>query len=455
MAENKQNIIIKIIAILFLVIVFIFGAGTGYKYLLDVYHSKALAKKSLLGKVYGVYQMAQTDFVDDFYRRLDFIAVYGAVQKALGSQQVGDVVVDQYGIFHTVTAYEKVSDKNLQKYAEAMEVLNAKCEENGAKFLYVSLPSKLKPDTKFYLSSIPAYDNTLKMNEYVSEYGIDILKLDDSNLTQDYLRTDGYHYITDHHINTEMAFATAGLIADALNDRYGFNVDSDNKYLNWENYNKKVYEDRYLGSYGRQAGYTYTGMDDYVVMTPKFDTQMTVTTYNTDFSKESTKKGTFEEALIRKERLALEDGEPFAPAAYATYGEYGLVKIVNEKLAGKAPDILIVGTSQMLQLSVLSSNAYGSVTYVTLNLQEGKNIDVHKLIDNNDYDAVIYVSTNRALNSPSVKNSFDLDDDGEFDSMEANEKAEEQADIPQMDEEKKLLNDYFPRACCEGKDGAV
>ena len=79
-------------------------------------------------------------------------------------------------------------------------------------------------------------------------------------------------YKTDHHWTTEAGFYAYGKLEKYLVDRLDCEVDkriSDIRY-----YTTTSYEEWHLGSYGQRTGIYYSGIDDFKLILPDFETRL-------------------------------------------------------------------------------------------------------------------------------------------------------------------------------------
>ena len=153
-------------------------------------------------------------------------------------------------------------------------------------------------------------------------------------------------FITDHHWKPKSAIWATAKICNELNNRYGFEYDKS--MFDLSNYNIKTYEDWFLGSQGKKVGRFFTDLyvDDIDIITPKFDTSLTV---SQPLKKES-KTGTFEETLISKVRYEEKGYYDYNPYVAYTGGDYHIQTIENlNNTEGK--DILVIRDSYAAALT--------------------------------------------------------------------------------------------------------
>lgn len=231
---------------------------------------------------------------------------------------------------------EYVSREDFEYAASNIKALNDYCDDLGVGFLYVKAPSKGEnvkaPDSAFDYR----YENTRLFDEILDEYDICSLKLNQV-MEQQGITEDEAFFVTDHHWKPETALWAVGEVCQKLNTEYGFEYNE--AYTDISNYNVKTYSDYFLGSAGKKVGLYFTkyAADDFSVITPKFDTQFTMTVPQ----KNVLKSGSFEEALLYKENLVK---DYYNINCYATYsgGDYKIQIFDNELIDEKNGDTILI-----------------------------------------------------------------------------------------------------------------
>ena len=137
---------------------------------------------------------------------------------------------------------------------------------------------------------------------------------------------------TDHHWKPQSGLWAAQEICKTLNSEFGFSIDTD--ILNLENFSTTVYENIFLGSQGKRVGKFYASVDDFPLVLPSFETDLTNYVLREN-GLEQNLKGSFEETLIFKDHL--EPVDYFEKSSYSAYtgGDFPLNIITNNKLKNK------------------------------------------------------------------------------------------------------------------------
>ncbi len=226
------------------------------------------------------------------FGRMKFVELNASFNKLIGMNIVSgtDSVVVMRNGYLTFEAYPIATDYAEKSTAYFSDWLN----KRNINFLYVQCPSKESP----YDNQLPHgiednynlnADNLLKG---LSEKNVPYIDLR-QQLNTDF---DDYYsrfFKTDHHWIPETGVWAAGVIADELNRRYDYDIDTG--LGNLSNYNVDVYEKYCFGSQGKKATLKYADPEDISLIYPKNETSFSVK-YNND----DALNGRFEDTLLRK-----------------------------------------------------------------------------------------------------------------------------------------------------------
>lgn len=167
-----------------------------------------------------------------------------------------------------------VGKQDMTEKANSILQLKAYADELGIQFLYVQYP--------FKISEADPESGTLDFSNQNANEKLDLLRAGGAqvlDLRQAWAE-DGnddsaaYHrsafYVTDHHWRAETGLWAAGTIAKYVNDNFAGQIDLS--VFEPDRYQYDVYEDLFLGSYGRQATLTLATPEDFTLVYPKFET---------------------------------------------------------------------------------------------------------------------------------------------------------------------------------------
>ena len=230
------------------------------------------------------------------------------------------------------------SDEELNGIADRLEVLKGVSDELEIPLLYVMAPAK--SNFGAYPAQTPnAFPEThARYANILRSRGIHVLNLVDKMEEQD-MSMESSFFITDHHWLPETGLWAAGEICQEMNRSYGFPYDP--ALTDISNYNVKVYQDVFLGSEGKKVGQYFTplGLDDISVITPKFETKLTVE------DTKGVREGTLADTMI--EPIDPNSVNLYYDNLYArySYGDMGLQVVQNHLSDPEAPKVVIIRDS--------------------------------------------------------------------------------------------------------------
>ncbi|MBR3298639.1 MAG: hypothetical protein IKI64_05475 [Clostridia bacterium] len=237
-----------------------------------------------------------------------------------------------------VVTQNAIDSQSLSNSAGKVAELKSAAEANGADFLFCIVPTKTGFEKLPENVSDCSNQNCAAFVSELERSAIPVLDFG-SIIERSDKGAGNCYYKTDHHWTARMGFDAAGVICRELEKLYGFEFNRE--YTDMENYNTKTYSDWFLGSYGKKVGTYFTpeGADDFELITPKFDTDMT----EEQPFKESVRNGKFEETVLYLDNLKK---NYYDINAYATYsgGDFRL-QIMRNNLNPNGKKILLIRDS--------------------------------------------------------------------------------------------------------------
>ena len=241
-----------------------------------------------------------------------FIELYGAVQKYTGQRFIEDnysysvIRMDNGSLtFGSVGQEQADVSHNAASTADFAAALG----EKGIPFTAVITPCKNPQGVEIMPAALRNFNNEQadQFLDILAEEGIHTVDLRDGmgdDLTY-------YFYRTDHHWNADGAFWGNQLLTAALAEKYGFTPFEQG--LHEGQFSRLTYPDLFLGSQGKRVGTKFAGVDDFVVYSPRFATDMTYQVSDAA----APRTGTLNTALYFKEYLALDyyNGNPYVSFA--------------------------------------------------------------------------------------------------------------------------------------------
>lgn len=331
----------KLVASIFILVIFVFGAGTVLK-CTDTF-AGIVKEKRLLSSKTEIEEAIQANFKSHD----NWINLNGLFQRTIGTTIIknpenGDADLENSEVYKLDNGQIMYSSdkKDVKYYASQITKLSTLTQERGIDFLYVQIPFKIQNDevmpvgTKEY-----GNENADELIKLLKEKQVSTLDI------REKIEKNGYKYEdlffnTDHHWKPSAGLWAAGQIAEALRERY--KVRTYDYYYDINNYEIKTYKDWFLGSLGKKTGAWYAGVDDFDVIAPNFNT-------NFDFwaktiAGDVKREGTFEETMFDWDKIETKDFFDESPYAGYIGGDFP-INIIQNKMAPNKKKVLLVRDS--------------------------------------------------------------------------------------------------------------
>lgn len=270
---------------------------------------------------------AKTDFFDAIEENTELALpggkylreIYGIADTIISPRENANAsgsatVKDEDGFLQTV-GY--LPEFDFDQAANDCQELNDFCKNAGIDFMYVSYPSKI--DATYNDETFGIGTNQEAYREYfltcLSEKGIPLLDV------RSLLEKDGYtnkdvFYKTDHHWKFPFGFYGARAIVHDLNENFDEGLDEN--LLSDENFDFVTYKNLWLGETGRSVSYAWVRtLDDFVDITPKFETSFTAEYFTKP--EEGEKTGDFS---ILRDDVPEKNDDLYSYSAHYTYAPY-------------------------------------------------------------------------------------------------------------------------------------
>ena len=173
------------------------------------------------------------------------------------------------------------------------------CLENNISFLYVIFPNKPFSDIDLMRNGVPCYRNaTIDLFCYkLKENGVPYLDLRDyfffsSNNPYEWF------YKTDHHWKADAGFEASRKMILELNKLYNKNISISD--LDYSLFDRKVYNDYWIGEIGRKTLSRFGEKDDFVTITPNYPTNLHFINQNRNINKKGDFSILLDKSLLKK-----------------------------------------------------------------------------------------------------------------------------------------------------------
>lgn len=272
----------------------------------------------------------ESDYTSVFFMKDFWIDINGLMRNVLNQEEMNGVIKLENDYLAIIDEDSDVS--NVISNASLINEWNDYLEKKDIQLLFV-----IVPDT------ICKYDNQLPQDvtDYTN-YKLDVFKenlqkVDKIDLRDNILKDGIDHYSlfykTDHHWNVDGGMYAASEILQYLEEEMDIAVeevefDKDSYYL-------KTYPNWHLGSRGQRVGRFFVGIDDFEILTPKFETNFT--------RLEDNVTGDFEEVFLSYDVLTKKDNT--SRYTYDFVYKYGIEKSFHNNLVSNGKTLMVVTDS--------------------------------------------------------------------------------------------------------------
>lgn len=261
----------------------------------------------------------ESDLSSDLNEKYEYISINGAFARLLGEKELNSRV----RINDLLYEFKNINEASIEKSVDSLLKFNTYLEEKDIPILYVQPPSNISPSGD---ELEPWMTNNENINatyflDLLSETSVNTIDLRENMLEEGKNFQDAY-LNTDHHWKIETAFWSSGHVMSRLSEILEFELNYE--YLDEDNWNKKIHENATLGSSGRRVGPFFVPLDDFTVMTPKFDTDFTTFNYGSD----SEVTGTYN-VLINRQMLNVTSLDDYFETYFFGVYDSGYDSIIN------------------------------------------------------------------------------------------------------------------------------
>lgn len=228
-----------------------------------------------------------------------YINLNGMMANSMRQKKVNDVVKLDNG---HLTSYGTEKQEIDSAYNAMKKIYDRQLDHDGM-LLVVLTPSQISKYEDFSPAGYNkdfSNENLDSFSEKLVKNGIPVLDLREK-MNEQQISYDEAFYKTDHHWTAEMGFWAYAEILKKLSEM-GEIRDVDSFYIDADNYEFKLYEDSFLGSSGKRTGKYFAGTDDFRVIVPKFDHNISVSIPTQDFEQ----TGRYENVSYRYDMEAMD-----------------------------------------------------------------------------------------------------------------------------------------------------
>ena len=266
--------------------------------------------------------------------------------------------------------------RDMTALAESIKSFDKFLKTENIPFAYIMAPSSIAPDDKLISNHWDfSNQNAAELLQKLESAGVNTIDLINM-LKDDGISYSDAFFVTDHHWRPETGVWATAKIAEWLNNNVG--LDCDVSKYKIENYDKKVYHEWFLGSYGRKATLARTKPDDISILYPKKPEQF----HYVNPSAPCDRTGGFDviyhyENIEPKDYYAQNSVGAYLNNKYAAF-----IDNLDENAKGK---VLVIGDSFLILVAPFLAQTVKRVEYLSLDYFSGS-LEAY-IKQNGPYDA--------------------------------------------------------------------
>uniref|UniRef100_UPI004056A3CD DHHW family protein n=1 Tax=Agathobacter sp. TaxID=2021311 RepID=UPI004056A3CD len=297
--------------------------------IIDKYESLCTSLTYRLELLADEYSIARTELVE--------LSVF--LQKQMGMYIVKDSEYTTVALESGQLHYLRKLNPVLNQTVTDITVLRDEVENLEMDFIYVQAPSKLFGENDIIPGVIDNYDNADEdiLCARLLEKDVDVIDLREY-MPEKYESYMSFFYDTDHHWRIEAGIYATSILAEQLNNRYGFKIDVSSYDL--KKFDKTTYENAFLGSQGRKITAGYSKPEDFIYYKPQEPQDWTVSVPAYGIKSD----GDFEIAMNLYDLESNSDLYTYQPYNAYLYGNQAYFSIVNNDIEADKR-VLIIGDS--------------------------------------------------------------------------------------------------------------
>lgn len=301
-----------------------------------------------------ILQAFDKDYTDALKQKNDLITLNGGIARILGKHKLNNVIKLSNGNLVHEVFMGRID--NIESGVSNIIKFNDYLEHIKIPFLYVQAPSTI-PHDDVGLSGNGINLSIDKILKDLNVSGANTLDLRKKMMDQNINFTNAF-FKTDHHWTSKTAFWAYNEVLDEINTIT--NIDFNDAYRDIANYDIKVYENYFLGSLGKRVGSSYAGIDNFSLITPKFETQFNLIDPRQNIVRHGTFKDILELQFLNDKDIDFFLHDPYAVYTIPTYNIFQNLLVNNNK------KIMIISDSYAFPLSRFISTQFAEVHHICL-----------------------------------------------------------------------------------------
>ncbi|MFI3174912.1 MAG: hypothetical protein R3Y53_06890 [Bacillota bacterium] len=220
------------------------------------------------------YQQLFLDFDSEFAKNMEnkneYITLSGGFARFLGKTHFNN----RFRLGNQLYQPRELDLETIQSSVENMTALQESLEALEIPLLYVQAPAIISPSGEELLPGMNNNENESidLLIEGLADTNVHILDLRGNMIEEGRNFQDAY-FDSDHHWTIETLFWASQHVLEEMSMLLDFELKEE--YLGLEHWKQTVYPDAFFGSSGQRVGTLFTGIEDFTLIEPDFETDFT------------------------------------------------------------------------------------------------------------------------------------------------------------------------------------
>lgn len=268
-------------------------------------------------------------------------------------------------------------DMDITERIENMIAFGLQMKEEGRKFVILENPNKYASIDGYTDYSMEKYE---QIHSAAAAYGIDLIQAGEEMKKMGMTNQDIF-FNTDFHWKPSAGIVADKILCEYLNKNTDYKIDTS--LFDLDSYETEVQVDGFLGYLGKKVTLEYTDAEDFYIISPKYETDLTV--WNSFDGSE--KNGTIQDTLFWQEQLdvdSLYDGNKYE---FYGYSDQALIQVHNN-LVNDGRRMLVIKTSFANCMTPFLTSAVENLDIIDLRAFDGS---VQHYINETNPDTIVLV----------------------------------------------------------------
>lgn len=328
----------------------------------------------------------ESEFLDHFFEKEQFVNLNGLVARVTGMHELNEVYRLDNDVLISID--QGLDMKDVESAIDAVVGMKEFLSDRDIPLLFVLPPTKYDgKEINPPIEKATVIDNSEFFVKALNEEGIPCINLFDYLCESE----EGFYsmyFNTDHHWKPVTAFNAVTLTMDWFESEQGLTTNKN--YEDIDLWKVERVQNCFLGSRGRRTGRYFAGLDDFELVYPRFDTELSFLVP----AKQIVRKGNYYETIFDFSKM--ESDDVFLRNVYSTYlgADYGNCFLRNQN-APILKKVLVIKDSFALPYCAFLATHFAAIDMIDLRYYTERSL--YEYVEATMPDYVIYCMNSKSI----------------------------------------------------------